>query len=227
MDSSSRISTNDAIVATDSDETPEKKALHVNNYDYSSPSAPKRVLSSSSLFGEDIAHSGQCFEDCHDLFDSYSEDDHTTPPSTASLRQLSPPPLRPYSNESCFDLSPSNSASKKFVGRPPIPHVPVRNGFISIPSTSSLHHRRSQSVGELSVTSALTDKSDEELCKRTNRSSSWEDNFLDLRISAEDFEFVLGSQGGNEAILQPILDEEPPRLIQTLKEYDSHQSRRY
>lgn len=213
---SSRMSTTNNIdVVAENDMAPEKKALR--NNDYISP-VPHRVLSSSSLFGEDIMNSGQCFVDCHDLFDSYSEDEHTTPPSTASVQQLSPPLLRPFSSvgQPAPNASPSNSAVKKLVGRPPIPNVPIRNGVVSIPPNVH-HHRRSQSVGESSVVSALTDRSDEEYCKRTNRSFPWEDSFLDLRISTEDFEFVFGSQGGNESILQPILDEEPPRLIQTSK----------
>jgi len=212
----SRMSTKNIGVTVENEKTPEKKSLQ--NNDFVSPTVPRRVPSSNSLFGEDIVNSVQCFVDCNDIFDSYSEDEHTTPPSTASLQQLSPPPLHPFSNGGAFvsNVSPINSVAKKLVGRPPIPHVPIRNGIITIPPNIH-HHQRCQSVGESSVVSALTDRSDEEYCRRTNRSFPWEDSFLDLRISNEDFEVVIGPQGGNESILQPILDDEPPRLIRASK----------
>lgn len=147
------------------------------------------------------------------MLGSYSDDDHTTPPSVCSgLQRLSPPPLRPPSDPfvttsvSSVQSYPNQGAKK---GRPP--RAPV--AFTSNSKTQTQpNHNRGHSTGELSFMSALTDPFNDD-AKLRQRGNSWDANFYDVSPTGD--HDVLLQADPPPSIFQPILTDEPPRSILT------------
>ena len=173
---------------------------------------PPRVQSSSSLIGENYVNSGRTPENY--ILGSYSDDDHTTPPSIHSgFQTLSPPPLLPPPDQfQTTSVSSIHSYPNQYLkkGRPPrVPHAfAATNKTLPQPS-----HNRGQSAGELSFLSALTDPFNDDT-KLRQRGISWDANSCDVS-PIDNREIPLREDDPLASILQPVLYEEPPRSILT------------
>ena len=186
----------------------------LNTFLSPSENPPSRVQSSNSLLGEDYVNSGRTPED--NILGSYSDDDHTTPPSIHSgLPQSSPPALHPQHHQPGTFLNspitsvhsyPTRSAKK---GRPPL--VPVAFTSSTKAQATQANHTRGHSTGEFSFMSALTDPLGDDDTKLQQRGVSWDANFFDT--SVDDDQQTRPQEPFS--ILQPILSDEPPRSINT------------
>lgn len=173
---------------------------------------PLRVQSSSSLIGENYVNSGRTPENY--ILGSYSDDDHTTPPSIHSgFKTLSPPPLLPpqdpflTTSVSSIHSYPNQNFKKGRPPRAPLAVAATNKGL------SQASHNRGQSAGELSFMSALTDPFNDDT-KLRQRGISWDANSCDVSPT-DNRELPLRDEDPLASILQPVLYEEPPRSILT------------
>ena len=172
---------------------------------------PSRVQSSNSLFGEDFANSGPTPEDT--ILDGRT----TTPSIHSGRQQVSPPHVRsPPDILLNYHIASAHSTHQGGTnqGRPPRgPGAPVAStSSAKAQETQQAHHTRGESTGELSFMSAITDPLDDDGNKQRQRGVSWDDENI----------FDISPTGGHEArlqdplsILQPVLNDEPPRAIRT------------